>query len=719
MTFIEVTIGSFSFSWDVQADLARISVSKQAKPFWQGSILPSFVLNQGGKIYVDSLVTNVTKNDALQWHISFDIGKTGQGSIRCEVVDGAVLLRDLSIRWNEDTDIVAMYFGTKCLSEQQAAVASITAEDLPFWPNWRGGEYCVPCAGGSPTHSFWRCWDMGDAVLPLGSFGAGMGTPYAAAFPRPLYAFALGDNAANAWTAIGPGEVPAAALLLRIKASSGCVEYLYREDLWGAANPRERFFKEPLRMTVGANAYEAYDALFKSLGVAHVERVQHIRSICCTWGQFMNRQYDIRNVVEMAEAHMPAEVLLVDEAWESQTGSGQIKRTLFPDFEADLQYARDRGMDIGLWLSLGWIRDPFASGLDESDLLCGYDGKPRKTAWLQDPHMPESQLFYCIDPSTARARQFLKDRSQKIVSKYGISLLKLDFGYALPSPDICAPRDAAMRGECLCIALAQIIGQAAREANPDITILYYGISPLTAGLYDMISLDDMGDCGSSPDYERTGHSQRCLWAALAARHGMPINTSSGYFWDVMEDILLDTVVTGVCGTVLPMTDTRGKTIKLDIESRWLAVTQWRRRETSQWFPLFLDCDMGGSGSEPQLRSWARLEEHNGSRGVYAAALRGEGSEWNMYDALPGICFVGKWALVSLDEQDICHCRRLAVIPFSSGRITCIGSFGRVEKINKENGQSHSMCLDHQDAEKWSASVENTQTIVGFILHRGG
>lgn len=712
MKQMKASIKDFKFFWDYQIDHASFTAADQDAPFWEGCLLPSFHLLTDESVYFDSTVTAVKAVSTNQWDISFEIGDVGSGSVLFKLSDKGIFLHDLAVTWKRDTSIIAMYFGTRQLTAQQLAIAG--SKDEPFWPCLQSHEYCVPCAGGSPTHSFWRSWDMGYSVLPLGSYGAIMGTPYAAAYPRPLYAFAMGKG--TSWIAAGPGEIPDAALSLLNKAGSGCLEYLYREDLWGAAHPRKRQWNKPLHIAIGKSAYEAYQTLFDGFNVAPAERIQHLKSVYCTWGQFMKGHFDLRAAADYAADHMPSDVVLIDDSWESFTGSGQADFDLFPDFAADLQYIRDKGMDIGLWLSLGWVHNPSIFGLEDGDLLCGHDGNPRKMGWLQNPYMADNKLFYCIDPSSEKARRFLRERSKDIVRKYDISLLKLDFGYGLPGPDICSPRDPSMRGEKLCHTLLEIVGQAAKEVKPEITIMYYGISPFVSDVIDLISLDDMGDCGESPEYERAGHSQRCLWASLAAAQGMPLNASSGYFWGSMDDILLDTFVVGASGTVLPRMDGRKKSITPYMERRWSAVRQWGRAHTSRWSPLLLDCDMGGSGSEPYLRSWARLEERDGKQLICAASLRGDSSKLTAFESLPGIEFSGKWAIVSLDEKDIYTCERLAIVPFSSGQLKIKGIFKQVQIQNSDN----KLTAINNPADNQltlAAGLEALDNIIGYVLQR--
>jgi len=723
MNKIETKIGEFTFAWDCVKDVASFKNSA-GNSFWNGNLLPSFTLSVGGKaVFTDSTFVSAEQRREQTWKISFATGDFGRGDVTLSASEKGIAFNNLSVKWTHDTAIAAMYFGEKSLTAEQFTIASpqssgdpmAALSDVRSWPFWRAHEYCVPCAGSSPTYSFWRFWDMGSATLPLGSFGPAMGSPYAAAFPRPLYAFAMG-NTANGWIAAGCGEIPDAAMSLKIKAGVGSIEYLCRDDLWGAADLRERHWNSPFTIGVGANAYKAYSALFANLSVPPAEKAAHLRSFYCTWGQFVKGEFDLRRAADYASEQMKSDVLLIDATWESSSGSGQPNEELFPNFANDILYAKKKGMKIGLWLPLSWIRHPENYGLDEGDLLCGSDGKPRLSGWIQNPHSPPSTLHYCLDPASERAREFLKKRSHEVVSKYGADLLKLDFGYGLPDPNVSSSRDPSMRGERLAYTLLKIIGDAAREVNPAISIMYYGINPLLSDAYDIISIDDMGDCGDSPAYEKLGHTQRSLWASLASAQGTAVNTSSGYYWDSFNDILLDTFVIGTQGTVLPQTDSLGKSITPEISARWAAAQRWCRRSTSRWSPLFLDCDMGGDGSEPSMRSWARIEEDDK---ICSAALRNETAAAASSDSLSGISFTGKWAIVSLDERDIHTCKKLAVIPFSSGAIQLDGNYKSTQIVPAGSDGAPSGCeaTSHGGKLTLTANGSGLAQALGFILEK--
>ena len=57
---------------------------------------------------------------------------------------------------------------------------------------------------------------------------------------------------------------------------------------------------------------------------------------------------------------------------------------------------------------------------------------------------------------------------------YHADLLKLDFGYGLPGPDVAVPRDPAHRGERMAYTLYKLAADAAREVNPNIILQSLG-----------------------------------------------------------------------------------------------------------------------------------------------------------------------------------------------------------------------------------------------------
>jgi hypothetical protein len=648
----------YDLAWDMQSDHAVVKTHPGGREIWHGSLLPAlWVRSAGGsRRYIKAEVVSHVQ-DLLTLRFS-DVA-TGELSMR-RYPDG-IRFEHLAIHWKQPVPaVVALYFGTALLTaEQRAMVPSL---ELPFWPDWESDGFAIPSAKGGPLQSFFRRWDFGHADIPLGSFGPAMGTPYGAAYPRPLYSAAMGGP--DGWVSFGPGAVPDAALTLRIRSSNAALEYLYREDLWGAQKSADRVWNEPFRLFWAHDAWDAYLRLFQSFPSAPPSASGHQQSHWNSWGNFREKHFGLRELADQVADDVGAKILVLDDGWETSVGSGIPNLSRYPNFLDDLSYIRKKGLEVGFWQACGWIDEPEASGLLPEDLLRGTDGVPRRVNWAMStqaaPH------HYVLDPSSPRAREFLRQRTLRVMRELKPRLLKLDFGYGLPGPDVAAPRDPAMRGERFSYTLLKIIADAAREVDPSVTIQYYSIHPLMAPIEDLVTLDDLGDAGGQ---EAAGHGEWSIWAALAGAQGRAINASSGYDWNGDTEVLLDTAVIGAPGAVLPLHASGGDpTLGLNFNPR-RALVQWYR-PTSLWKPLWLTTEKGAIGREPRPHSFGRLESIRGEDMLTALVLRPQGTEENEMD-VPGLGKVhwqGRWAIIAQDDETLAASHRLACIPFDGGSL---------------------------------------------------
>ncbi len=648
----------FDLAWDMQSDRAVVKTQAGGLEIWHGSLLPALWVqnSDGSRRYIKAEVVASAQNILT---LRFSDIATGDLTVRHD--PEGIRFERLSVHWNGPAPaVIALYFGTALLTaEQRAMVPSL---DLPFWPDWEADGFGIPSAKGGPLQSFFRSWDFGNANIPLGSFGPSMGTPYAAAYPRPLYSAAMGGP--NGWVAFGPGAVPDAALTLRIRSSSAALEYLYREDLWGARNGTERVWEEPFRLFWAHDAWDAYLRLFQSFPAAPPSSPAHQESHWNSWGNFRERHFGLRELADQVADDIGAKILVLDEGWETHDSSGIPNLPRYPNFMDDLAYTRKKGLEVGFWQACGWVDDPETSGLLPEDLLRGADGVPRRVNWTMgtqaEPH------HYVLDPSSPRAREYLRQRTLRIMRELKPRLLKLDFGYGLPGPDVAAPRDPALRGERFSYTLLKTIADAAREVDPGVTIQYYSIHPLMAPIEDLITLDDLGDAGGQ---ESAGHGEWSIWAALAGVQGRAINASSGYDWREDNEILLDTAVIGSPGSILPLpSDGEAAPPGLDFHHR-RALVQWYRR-TTLWKPLWLNSEKGALGREPRPRCFGRLESIRGEDRLTALVLRPEGAGENELD-VPGLGKVhwqARWAIIAQDDESLAASHRMACIPFDGGTL---------------------------------------------------
>jgi hypothetical protein len=525
-----------------------------------------------------------------------------------------------------------------------------------MWPDWRSERYAVPGAKGSPIQSVFRRWDFGNASIALGSFGSSLGTPYAAAYPRPLFAAAMGK--AGAWVCMGTGCVPDGALSLELRASYSFMQWLYREDLWGARTERERVWEEPLRLHWDESPWSAYERMFASFPMGASGETVHAVSQCNSWGDFKKDIFDLRATADRA-VELGARLLVLDDKWETWSSSAIPDRKRFPRFDEDLEYIRRRGLQLGFWQSVGWVDDPASCGLGTSDLIVGRDGKPRRAAWDGDPRGP---AHFVLDPSSERSLNWLRERTLRLMREFRPALLKLDFGYALTNPNTGVPRNPDLRGERFAFTLLKTIATAAREANPHVTLQYYGLHPLMREVTTLVALDDLGDAG---DREADGHGIWSVWAALAGAAGTAIMASSGYQWEDDAEIVLDTAVIGAPGTILPRKLVDGSAVPL----RWLqqraAINRWHRR-TTRWRPLWLNTSRGAEGKELRMGSLGRLETVAGEERLTALALRRVAS--GTMPGLDGFEWSGRWALIAQSDEDIRGRGSVACIAVDGGRL---------------------------------------------------
>ena len=650
------------FLWDLQTDQAVLNNTSNNKKIWSGSLLPAiwYTMDSTNFFYAKAKV-QINRSQILPENavVPFSFSNIGSGNIYMSMQSAGLVIDSVQVNWSNEIPLIhSLYFGTDLLTEEESQV--VPSLEYPFWPDWSADGYCIPTAKGAPIQSFFRFWRFGHTSIPLGSFGPSLGTPYAAAFPRPLYSAAMGGN--HGWVAFGSGTIMDAAMTLQVKASTGCIEYLYREDIWGGYEGQEREWHKPLIISWSdESAWDAYHALFSHFPDSPAVDSSHQLSHWNTWGDFKQRNFDMKAITQKA-IDFEAELITWDMLWETFECSGIPDTNRFPNFRKDLQYIENKDLKVGFWQSVVWVEDYESLGLTTDDIILGKDGKPRKVNWLMSPYQT-SQMYYALDPSSPRTIEFLRKRTQNIVKKYDADLFKLDFGYGVPSPNVGVPRDPALRGENYAYSLIKTISQAAKEINPDITIQYYGIHPLMKKVQNLLALDDMGDAGNQ---EPAGHGQWSIWSALAGLQGMAIMASSGYDWDADAEILLNTAVIGSPGLVLPI-HYRGGEIPTIMKSRRLALARWYRKTTG-WKPLWLNSHKGDLNQEPTPYCWGRLEKFAGQEVLTSLALREENKQTLANGKLNNLEFEGDWALIAQDNKSIFNTSKLALIPFKKGFI---------------------------------------------------
>ena len=204
-----------------------------------------------------------------------------------------------------------------------------------------------------------------------------------------------------------------------------------------------------------------------------------------------------------------------------------------------MQNIREQGFYVGLWAAFLRCQNPSALGLDESNLLQTPDGKP---LWLAH----QTSRYGIFDVTQSKVQEVLRQRAKEFIRRYNPNLIKFDFGYELPSLDIAAPADLNWAGERLLQKGLEIIVGVMMEENPDLVIMYYGLSPLLIEYYDLHSPDNLVYCIGDYDLET---NRRVFFSSLCGELGMPTYSSSGYDWESALDIWFNSIASGTLGSL--------------------------------------------------------------------------------------------------------------------------------------------------------------------------
>jgi hypothetical protein len=695
--------GNLEFSWAPEQDKATVMQMPGRLVIWQGSLLPAFWLQVNGKKeFVKARVTGSNGKEQLQ----LQVGRFGNGQLTVVTEAWGIRFSALAIEWKLAAPaIIEMYFGASGIDMKKAGVWPVS--DRPFMPDWQAFGFCVPGAKEGPAQSFFRCWDFGQANIALGSFGPSMGSPYGAAYPKPVYFAGMGSN--EGFITLGAGSIPDAAMSLNVLAARGSFRYVYHEDIWGALPDRKRVWQEPLRITLGRTAMAAFRNYYRSFPVQQAyTSAEQPRAFFNTWGLWRERKYTLDPLVRFARK-LGAAMLVLDDGWESSQGSGTVHTARFPNLPAYLKGLADSGMTHGLWETIGWIDDTLAAGLTSADLIVDRNGRPCKANWNFDPFSPS---YYCLDISSDKSKAFLEKRTRQVMQQLQPSLLKLDFGYGMPSPVMGVPRNPKYRGDRQVAEMIRLIAKTAKSVNPSVKLLYYSISPLCLDLVDMISLDDQGDLW----YDiAKGHGEWSIWASLLCDRNVLITGSSGYNWESDEEVILNTAVIGVPGATLSITQSNGQPVRDQYLNRRLAINTWFRR-TMLWQPVWLNSHTGNMDAPPQLNCWGRME---GKALTSLVVREGARSDTITENHISNMRWKGRWALIAQDDKDIFLTSKLALIPFDAGElvIPCVEKPLHVTRLSI-SGQAP---YDHWEWKAGRLSVTITRDMLehtaGFLVSK--
>lgn len=475
----------------------------------------------------------------------------------------------------------------------------------------------------------------------------------------------------------GLAELPDGDFWLRIVDGSVSPWLFVGSDLWGHRRGPGSFTIGPrMLLTTGPTYHDAIrnyyrallrERLIRSKATTNSDRKTEVALTpeFNTWGAQVARGLQPEQFSEpvleaiydeLRLSGMRAGMFVVDDKWEGRYGVLAHDEDRFPHFEEFLQRVRDDGYLVGLWAAFLRCEDPSLVGLTHSHMLRRPDGTPFEIS-------RHHSKYFIFDVTQPEVQRILRETARRFIRRYRPDLVKFDFGYELPALSSAAPMDLRWAGERLLQKGLEVIIDAMKEENPDLVVMYYGLSPLLADYYDLLSLDDL--CRCVGDYDLAAN-RRIFLSGLCGEFGMPTYGSSGYDWASSPNIWFDSAAVGTVGSLHNFS---GDETDGGPRPEWIAkyngVTQALRRSCS--FSIEpLDANLTSAAHGATASSWARHEGDN----VTLVALRtrwltcGDGTA-SYGDVLETDADV---IVASQDAQDIRHAQELAIVPFGTGEV---------------------------------------------------
>jgi hypothetical protein len=504
--------------------------------------------------------------------------------------------------------------------------------------------------------------------------------------PQIDFKGATGDQLLGAFCC-GLADLPSGQLFVDTAGGRYSLVVSYRSDLWGhLRGPGKLSLGPRLYWTVGPNYYEAIRNYYRGLLKAGVIKKKEVSPKKLRmmlepsfdtwgaqvgldptnelWGKIPDRfdEKTLNTIYDGLKASgMMVKMFVIDGYWEGKYGNLQHDKNRFPNFEATLERMRADGFDLGLWAAFMRCEDPAGLGLTTAHMMRQSDGSPFTIR--ADP-TGLGNVFYLFDFTQPEVQKVMSELAREFVRRYKPDFVKFDFGYEIPPLSVAAPKDMSLAGERMLLKGIQVVGDAMREVNPDIVILYYSLSPLFIDYFDLNSPDDLGL--SSPDYDIEAN-RRFFFASLLGEIGMPTWGSGGYDWVTSPEIWFDTIPLGGLGSLGGFAGPDPKLLATPERVAKFNGLAELTRYAHFFSPIPLDAYYHGAIRGGHASSWARTE--NGE--VVMVALRqyrltgGKGSQ-KFRDLVSTDTTV---VVASRTGEGIARARKLGVVPFGNGQVT--------------------------------------------------
>jgi len=470
----------------------------------------------------------------------------------------------------------------------------------------------------------------------------------------------------------GLADLPNGDFFLTQLRGGASLRFELRGDLWEHLRGPGRFtLGATLFWAFGSNFYEAIRQYYLGLVNAGVikkkansarKNAAALAPQWCTWGEQVSRHKDSARLDEGALTTMydelkafglQADMFSIDDKWEGAYGSLEHDAQRFPHFEQFLDRVRADGHHLGLWAAFMRCEDPTALGLTPAHMLRRTDGQPYKPG-----------KYYLLDFTQPEVAAVLRDRARKFARRYKPDLVKFDFGYEIPALDTVAPHDMSWAGERLLWKGLDVVVTALREENPDIVLMYYGLSPLFTEHLDLFSPDDLFGAAGEYDLEA---NRRFFFSSLCGEFGMPTYGSSGYDWVSAPAVWFDSVAVGTLGCLASFygTTAPGEGATPERVAKYNGLTHLVR-PSNQFSIVPLDADFESPTRGAHASSWARME--NGE--VVLVALRkqriaggmGSGKFRDLVSTNASVVVAAR------SSEGIARASQLGVVPYGDGEL---------------------------------------------------
>lgn len=471
----------------------------------------------------------------------------------------------------------------------------------------------------------------------------------------------------------GLADLPSGDLFLETSGGRHSLIVSYRSDIWKHLHgPGRLSLGAKLYWAVGPNYYEAIRAYYRGLIRAGlIKRKTNSpkkNSVLLSpqfncWGAEVAAEKAGPNLDEatlntfyrdLKAFGMKARMFVIDDKWEGRYGNLEHSQERFPHFEDFRRQVRSDGLYFGLWAAFMRCEDPADLGLNVSHVLHQADGKPLRSGGGQ---------YYLLDFTQPEVEKVLRARAKKFAERYQPDLVKFDFGYELPPLSVSAPRDMSLAGERLMLKGLDVVVNGMREANPDVVVMYYSLSPLFIEYFDLHSPDDLFMAAGEYDLEA---NRRFFFSSLLGEVGMPTYGSGGYDWVAMPEIWFDSALIGTLGSLNSFTGDEHDSLPTPERiAKYNGLAQaLRAANTFSIEPV--DADYLGVARGCHSSSWARFE--NGE--LVSVALRAHRIDGRMGSGRfrEVVRTTASVVVASKTDEALAKASKLAVIPYGEGEL---------------------------------------------------